>query len=106
MGGGGRGGSSAKNVHPPWQNPRYVSVMVQKLLIFFLIFPDDEADRDPDSESEAELDSDREDLEQPVLLRRPRFLRTPYRRVNSLKEAMKRENYHILPPLEPLLHST
>lgn len=25
------GGSSAKNVHPPWQNPRYVSVTVQKL---------------------------------------------------------------------------
>jgi hypothetical protein len=25
-GGGGRGGRSAKNVHPPWQNPRYAPV--------------------------------------------------------------------------------
>ncbi len=24
--GGGRGGRSAKNVHPPWQNPRYAPV--------------------------------------------------------------------------------
>jgi hypothetical protein len=25
--GGGEGGRSAKNVHPPWQNPRYASVL-------------------------------------------------------------------------------
>ena len=25
-GGGGRGGRSAKNLHPPWQNPRYAPV--------------------------------------------------------------------------------
>jgi hypothetical protein len=77
------------------------------LMSFFVA--DDERDpaADPDSESEEELDSDREDLEQPVLLRRPRFLRTPYRRVNSLKEAMKPENYHILPEItDPKLHST
>jgi hypothetical protein len=49
---------------------------------------------------------EREDLEQPVLLRRPRYLRVKNRKVNSLEAAMLSENFHLLPPIDPSLHST
>jgi hypothetical protein len=65
-----------------------------------------DADPGPDSESETELDLERDDLEQPVLLRRPRYLRTKNRQINSLEAAMLPENYYPLPPLDPGLHST
>ncbi len=37
--GGGGGGRSAKNVHPPWQNPRYApGSTVYSFLYFLVIF--------------------------------------------------------------------
>lgn len=62
--------------------------------------PDDNDDPpDPDSESDSEPDPNRADLEQPVLLRRPRFIRTCNRIVNSLEAARDPGNFNLLPPL-------
>ncbi len=37
-GGGGGGGRSAKNVHPPWQNPRYAPELGVYQIITIIIF--------------------------------------------------------------------
>jgi hypothetical protein len=65
---------------------------------------DDELD---ESDGERDPDPDRPNLEQPVLLRRPRFLRTCNRLVNSLEAARNYEaNYDRLEPVLPSEHTT
>ena len=70
------------------------------------IFNFTDAAEPDESDGENDPDPDRENLEQPILLRRPRFLRVKHRLVNSLKEARNEANYHRLDPIEPDQHST
>lgn len=74
------------------------------ILIVQIFVSDHQQQGDSDVESEALPDSDREDLEAPVLLRRKRYLRTKDRLVHDLDSALNPLNYDPIPPVDAARH--